>query len=98
MKKVRRFLAPLVMAALVAGSAGCVAEVRTPPPAARVEVVGAAPYPGAVWVGGFWAWSYGRYVWRPGHWARRPWPRAVWVPGHWRETPRGWRWRGGHWR
>jgi len=58
------FAAALI--ALSLGAAGCVAVV-TPP--RRVEVIGVAPYRGAVWVPGHWV--RGRYDW-------------VWVRGYWR--------------
>lgn len=42
--------------------------VEEPPPE-RVEVIGVAPYPGAIWVHGYWARGYRhRYVWVGGHW------------------------------
>jgi len=68
-----------------------------PPPAVRVEPRPAAPYYGAIWVGGHWAWQ-GRWVWIPGYWVRGPQPGAVWVPGHWVARPGGWVWIAGHWR
>jgi hypothetical protein len=43
----------------------------TPPPPPREEVViRERPYPGAVWVRGFWERDRARHVWvwRPGHW------------------------------
>lgn len=40
-----------------------------PPPPARVEVIPVVPYPGAIWVRGYYV--RGRYGW-------------VWVRGHWR--------------
>jgi hypothetical protein len=46
-----------------------VARVALAPPPARVEVIGVAPYRGAVWVPGHWA--RGRYDW-------------IWASGHWR--------------
>ena len=98
MERIRRFAISLMMAALLAGAVGCVAEIGAAPPPDQVEVVGIAPYPGEVWIGGYWSWSYGRYVWVPGYWARRPWPRAVWAPGRWRKVRRGWRWTPGRWR
>jgi hypothetical protein len=86
---------------LLAGT-GCgpaVAEVVVPgpPPAERVEVVGVAPYPGAVWVRGHWRWNGYAHVWVAGHWQR---PRAgyVWEPAHWVAGPGGWRFVPGHWR
>jgi hypothetical protein len=49
-----------------------------PPP--RVEVVPtAAPYGGAVWVNGHWAWSGHGWVWTGGNWQRPAHVGAVWV-------------------
>jgi hypothetical protein len=48
-----------------------------PPPVA--EVVGIAPGPGFLWVGGYYHWNYGRWVWMRGHYERPPHPGAVWV-------------------
>lgn len=78
--------------------AGCVAEIRTPPPPARVEVRPAPPFPGGIWIDGHWEHRHGDWVWSPGFWDRRPEPGAHWVPGHWEERPGGWRWVPGHWR
>ncbi|MDA8091999.1 MAG: hypothetical protein M0Z61_17475 [Nitrospiraceae bacterium] len=81
------------------GAAGCVAVVRTPaPPAPIYEVIGVAPFPGAVWIEGHWVYRSGGWRWVRGHWARRPWRGAVWQRGHWRETRNGWKWIPGHWR
>ena len=42
---------------------------EAPPPPARVEVVGVAPYPGAVWIRGYWVRGYRhRWVWVRGYW------------------------------
>ena len=71
--------------------------VRVPPPPARVEVYGAPPFEGAVWIPGYWNHRYGEWVWIPGHWERPRRPNAVWVPGHWEERGGGWIWRPGHW-
>jgi hypothetical protein len=56
-----------------------------------------APYEGAVWIGGEWGWSGGRYVYTRGYWAH---PRAgrAYVTGGWYHTARGYRWHRGHWR
>ena len=43
--------------------------VMVAPPAPRVEVVGVAPTPGYVWIGGYWNWVGGRHEWVPGRWA-----------------------------
>ncbi len=67
------------------------------PPAPYVETVTVAPSPVHVWVGGFWEWGGGRYVWRPGHWAAPPRPGWVWVPHRWEPGPGGWHMRPGYW-
>ncbi len=77
-------------------------NVAVPPPPARVEVVGVAPFPGAVWIRGHWIRRGDDWVWIKGYWARRPVPYARWIPGHW--VLRGWGWHRhwhwvpGHWR
>ena len=55
-----------------------------------------SPYAGAVWIEGDWVWSGGRYVRRPGYWAR---PRAgrSYYRGNWVHTNRGYSWHRGHW-
>ena len=70
--------------------------VTVAPPAPRIEYYGTAPYPGYVWIGGYWRWGPGRYVWAPGHWAA-PRPGLRWVPRHWVHGPRGWHSAGGRW-
>jgi hypothetical protein len=72
---------------------GYVAEA---PPAPRVEYYGAAPYPGYIWIGGYWHWGAGRYLWTPGHWAA-PRPGYNWQPRRWVHEGRGWRMEGGRW-
>jgi hypothetical protein len=72
-------------------------EVATlPPPAPRYEVVGVAPYPGAIWINGYWGWNSGRYVWNRGYW-HAPRPGYQWVPYRW--VPQGgvWHGQGGRW-
>jgi hypothetical protein len=54
---------------------GCVAEVGyvvPEPPPPREEVIGIAPFGGAVWVPGYWGWHrrYRRYDWHRGYWNR----------------------------
>ena len=71
--------------------------VASDPPAPIVEYVPACPYPGYVWVGGYWGWGGGWY-WVGGHYARPPYHGAVWVGGGWARGARGWAWHGGHWR
>lgn len=48
-------------------------EVRNPPPEpVRVESVGDAPEPEAVWVDGYWHWAGRRWVWLGGMWTVPP--------------------------
>jgi hypothetical protein len=70
--------------------------VTVAPPAPEVEVVGVAPYPGAVWIGGYWNWVGGRHVWVRGRWeAGRPGYR--YEPHMWRREGNGWREAPGRW-
>jgi hypothetical protein len=51
------------------GAAGCATRViLAGPPPARVEVIGVAPFYGAVWVPGHWVSRYSGWVWVRGHW------------------------------
>jgi len=71
--------------------------IETAPPEPQVEVIGTAPYPGAVWTNGYWGWEGGRHTWHNGIWVR-PRQGYVWQPHRW--EPRGGRYgfvRGG-WR
>lgn len=70
--------------------------VMVAPPAPRVEVVGVAPTPGYVWVGGYWNWVGGRHEWVAGRWVA---PRRGyhWVGHAWVRAGDGWRMRPGHW-
>lgn len=70
--------------------------VMVAPPPHRVEVVGVAPYPGHVWIGGYWGWSGRGHNWVPGRW-EAPRHGHRWEPhrwekqnGHWREQPGRW--------
>src|SRR5579872_5196948 len=55
-------------------------DVAPPPP--RVEVYGAAPEPGFIWIGGYWNWVGGRHEWVGGHW-ERPHAGERWVGHRW---------------
>jgi hypothetical protein len=70
--------------------------VRDAPPPSQAEVMGVAPAPGYVWIGGYWNWVGGRHTWVTGHWAP---PRAgyYWVPHIWIHTGAGWHLREGYW-
>jgi hypothetical protein len=69
-----------------------------PPPPPQVEVIGVAPYPGAIWCGGHYAWQPRGWVWVGGYWRRPPYTGAVYVRGYYHHGPRGYVWVGGYWR
>lgn len=79
---------------------GSVVYVReAPPPPRGEEIVGVAPGPDYVWVGGYWEHHATGWTWVPGRWVLRPKPGVVWVPGYWeRRHPRGHVWVPGRWR
>lgn len=68
---------------------GSTVIIDTPPPPPYAEVQPVMPYPGAVWVGGYWGWQSNRHQWVPGYYER---PR----PGY-RYEPNRWENRGGRW-
>lgn len=82
---------------VVSGSVVTGPIVRYDPPPPRVEVLGVAPFMGAIWVPGNWVWR-DRWSWHSGHWARPPHPRSQWTPGRWHRDHDGWRGRDGRWR
>jgi hypothetical protein len=72
--------------------------IHSSPPPLRDEVIGVAPWHGAIWIRGHWARHGDDFVWRKGYWASRPDDDARWVPGHWVERRHDrWVWRPGHW-
>ena len=70
--------------------------VDVPPPAPYVEVVPAIPFPGAIWIGGYWGWRGGHHEWEPGRW-ERPRPGYRWRPHAWVQQGGHWRLHGGGW-
>ena len=67
------------------------------PPAPYYEVQPALPYPGAIWINGYWNWSGNRHHWVPGRY-ERPRPGYRWQPHRWDRSPRGgWYLQGGGW-
>jgi len=98
MKRLALAVALVALAACYYGPPSGAVIVGARPPAYRVEVVGVAPGPEFVWVGGYWAWGGAEYTWVPGRWVARPYARAAWVPGRWRSARHGWFWEPGHWR
>ncbi len=105
MSRARTAVAMLALGTCLTVSACVVAPPRyavagtvwVAPPAPRVEVYGAPPYPGYFWIAGYWRWAPRGYVWVRGHWAP-PRPGFRWVPRRWVHTRYGWRLRGGRWR
>ncbi len=98
--------AALALGLAVSAFSGCVVTpdqshyaggvVLVAPPAPRVEVYGAPPTAGEVWIGGYWNWVGGRHEWVPGHWAPGK-PGYHWVAHAWTREGDGWRMRPGHW-
>jgi hypothetical protein len=70
MKKASFLIALIILIPLLSSCTYYVRNSPPPPPPPQAEIVGVAPYQGAVWVGGHWAWRprLGTYVWVPGHW------------------------------
>jgi hypothetical protein len=108
----KRRLAALMLPAVAAlGLGGCVVApvpsqygygapaygvVNVQPPAPQYEAVGVAPYPGAVWITGYWGWANGRYAWNRGYW-HAPRPGYRWAPHRWVQQGGGWHSQGGRW-
>ena len=77
-------------------AAAPVVVVDVPPPAPYVEVVPVMPYPGAVWIGGYWGWSGGRHQWVNGFYDR-PRPGYRYEPHRWESSGGRWHLRVGGW-
>ena len=103
---VKLFILGLVTTMIVSGCvfrARPLVEVETgplvviDPPPPRVEVIGVAPYPGYIWIGGYWVWEGGAYQWAPGRW-EQPRPGYQWEPRSWYKHKGGWKAKGGSWK
>jgi hypothetical protein len=72
--------------------------VKTRPPHAIVEVRGARPSSGHVWVSGYQNWNGNAYAWSPGRWEVPPSPRQRWEAHHWVHRNGGYVLVEGRWR
>lgn len=70
--------------------------VMVAPPQPQYEVVGVAPVPGYIWIGGFWNWIGSRHLWIGGRW-EAPRQGYGYVPHRWQQDRRGWRSEPGRW-
>ncbi len=96
-----RFAVPLALALAACGGGspppGRVYAIDRPPPP-RVEIAGATPGVGWVWIPGHYRSDRAGYIWDTGHWDRVPRGRRRWQPGHWAHSRQGWYWTEGRWR
>lgn len=88
----------LLTAACASAPRGERVYVRYGPPVERVDVIGAAPGPGYVWIKGFWRWDGRSYLWVPGRWVVPDRGYHRWQAGHWVHDRHGWYWVDGRWR
>jgi hypothetical protein len=89
-------LSACVVAPVDYGYGEPIAVADAAPPAPYGEAPSAAPYAGAVWIGGYWGWNSGRYHWVPGRWDRGR-PGYVWRPYRWQPYGGRWHLHGGGW-
>ena len=83
MKTLAKILKVIVFITVVSMSSSCdVGYTATIPAGDPDVVVGVAPWPDGVWIGGEWGWRGGRY--------ER-------IGGHWEHARRGQTWHGGSW-
>ena len=66
------------------------------PPAPYFEVIPVLPFPGALWIGGYWGWQGGRHYWVPGRYERAR-PGYGWNAHSWVQQGGRWHLRGGGW-
>ena len=70
--------------------------VMVAPPPPRVEIVGVAPYPGHIWITGYWGWNGRAHHWVPGRW-EAPRQGHRYVLHRWEPQGKGWREDPGRW-
>ena len=69
-----------------------------PPPPMTETVVGVAPGPDYVWIGGYWGWDHGHRAWVRGRWDHPPRHGAVWVTPRWEHRDGRYVFVRGYWR
>jgi hypothetical protein len=103
----RKLFTLAILAAVTGPVTGCVVYTRPrqgvvyineAPPAARVEVIPAAPGPAFVWIRGYWRHNGQRYAWVPGRWERPVDGHREWVAERYVHDRNGWYLVEGHWR
>jgi hypothetical protein len=103
--KVSALIAGLAAATTLSGCVVAPAPVAPPyysqpimvaPPPPRVEYIGQPPFPGYVWIGGYWRWTGARHDWVQGRW-EAPRPGYSWTPHRWEQEGQHWRQTGGQW-
>ena len=76
---------------------GPVVVADVAPPAPYYEPIPVVPYPGAIWIAGYWGWSGGHHVWVGGHYEHGR-PGYAWQPHLWVHGGDGrWHLEEGHW-
>ncbi len=72
-------------------------RVQIAPPAARVEVIPAAPSPRHVWIPGYWGWNGTQHIWIPGYHDIPPGPGYHWIQARWVNEGGVFVFKRGHW-
>lgn len=77
---------------------GTLVRVEKNPPAGSAEPAPtAAPFAGAVWQPGYYAWENNQYVWQAGRWEKPPEGRTTWIAPRWEPRHGGWVFVPGQW-
>jgi len=97
MNYARAVLYGVLLLEAILGVAQTVVRIAPPPPV-RVGVIGVAPHPGYVWIGGYQSWNGNGYVWVAGRWVRPPRAGVIWVSPRWVRSGGGWVFHKGYWR